>query len=153
MVKDAWTYANQIGQNAVTGRQPDKWIMAAQKNGSVVDSILSRAADSNRSSYITGYGQALAEAIDNDDREDIGTAMAALSGAEATYAEIREPLRNYFKPLYQAAYSRGDTTEMQDIRIKLIEAGVGFKSKDFNSWIPGMAEEEEFEGSDWLTNP
>ena len=153
MVKDAWTYANQIGQNAVTGRQPDKWIMAAQKNGSVVDSILSRAADSNRSSYITGYGQALAEAIDNDDREDIGTAMAALSGAEASYAEIREPLRSYFKPLYQAAYSRGDTAEMQDIRIKLIEAGVGFKSKDFNSWIPGLAEEEEFEGSDWLTNP
>lgn len=149
MVADAWTYANQIGQNETIGKNLDKWVLEAKTNGSAVKSIVSRAADKNRSAYIKGYGLDMAMAIEDDDGEKFDLCLAALEDAGATQAEIRAPLRDYFKPLYQAAYMRDDTGTMEDIQDALISSGTGFKAKDFTSWIPGE-EDEEDDNTAWL---
>jgi hypothetical protein len=148
MVNEAWTYANQISQREITGRKLDGWVLEANTTGNVAQSIVSRTAESNRKDYITAYGKGLAEALDSDNTEDYDTCMAALEEAGATKAELRTHLRNYFKPLYQSAYMDGDYGAMDDIRDKLIDSGTGFKSKDFNSWIPG--EEEDDIDTEWL---
>ena len=149
MVSEAWTYANQLAQHELTGRKLDGWVLESGTAGNVVQNIVSRAADDNKKAYIAGYGQGLAEALDADNNEDFELCLTALEDADATPAEIRTHLRNYFKPRYQSAYMAGDEDTMYDIQEKLLLAGVGFKPKDFNSWTPGEPDEEEFDTS-WL---
>ncbi len=151
MISEAWTYATQLAQHEITGRKLDGWVMESSTAGNIVQTLVSRAADDNKQAYIAGYGQGLAEALDADNGEDFDTCMEALEDAGATPAEIRTHLRNYFKPLYQNAYMAGDEDAMDDIREKLLLAGVGFKPKDFNSWTPGEPDEEEFD-TGWLQN-
>jgi len=150
MVEDAWTYANQIGQHDVTGKKLESWVLDATTSGDVVTSIVSRTADSNRKDYISGFGTALAIALDEDNGEDYGISLAALDRAEATNVEIRNSLRTYFKPLYQNAYLNGDTDTMDEIKEKLIDLDIGFKAKDFTGWVPDTEEEET--DTSWL-NP
>lgn len=151
MVSDAWTYANQIGQHEVVGKKLESWVLEASTNGNAVQTIVSRTADSNRKDYVASYGKELAESLENDDGETFETCLAALEEAGATNAEIRSSLRNHFKQRYQEAYLAGDEGRMFDIEDLLLSAGVGFKSKDFESWIPSD-EEEEFENAQWLNN-
>ena len=149
MVSDAWTYANQIGQHEVVGKKLESWVLEASTNGNAVQTIVSRTADSNRKDYVASYGKELAESLENDDGETFETCLAALEEAGATNAEIRSSLRNHFKQRYQEAYLAGDEGRMFDIEDLLLSAGVGFKAKDFESWIPSD-EEEEFENAQWL---
>ena len=152
MVNEAWTYANQIGQHEVTGRKLDGWVLESRTSGNVVNNIVSRVADANKGDYISGYGLELAKAIDDDDGETYDICLQALEDADATRAEIKKPVTNYFKPIYQKAYEDDDDELMAEIREKLIETGLGYESKTFKSWIPDE-DEDEFENSRWLTTP
>jgi hypothetical protein len=149
MVSEAWTYANQLAQHELTGRKLDGWVLESRTAGNVVQTLVSRAAEDNRKAYIAGYGQGLAEALDADEGETFEICKTALEDADATPAEIRTHLKNYFRPRYQSAYMANDKTTMEDIKEKLLLAGVGFKPKDFNSWEPGEDEDEEFD-TGWL---
>lgn len=146
MISDSWTYANQIARhNLDQNGKKDSWVANAEHNGNFVNTVVERAAESNRKDYIAGYGQTMAEALDSDDTEMYELSLAALEGAEAKESEIRRSLRDYFKPLYQQAFETGDEETMDEIEWKLLDADVGFKEKDFNSWIPSEDEEDEEE--------
>jgi hypothetical protein len=152
MVSDAWTYANQLSQHEITGKKMDAWVLEANTAGTIVETLVSRAADSNRKAYLAEYGKSLAEALDKEDSEAYNTCLAALENAEATDTNIKGSLRDYFKPLYQGAYMDGDRRTMEEIEEKLIETGIGFKMKDFEGWIPGSKDEdEESDYTRWLT--
>jgi hypothetical protein len=153
MITDAWNYANQIGRHNVDNRiKKDSWVANAEHNGNFVDTVIDRAAESNRSDYIKGYGQTLAEALDNKDSEMYQLSFAAMENADATEAEIRGPLRDYFKPLYQQAFEANDQDAMDEIMEKLLDADVGFKEKDIRAWVPSEVEqdEEKPDNSRWL---
>ena len=155
MVSDAWTYANQIARHQLDKNgKLDTWVANAQHNGNFVETVTDRAAESNRKDYISGYGQTMAEALDYNDGEMYELSVAALDGAGATEAEIRAPLRDYFKPLYQQAFEAGDENTMEEIEEKLLDADVGFKSKDFDGWIPKEVDEDEEkpDNTRWMTN-
>jgi hypothetical protein len=152
MVSDAWTYANQLSQHEITGKKMDAWVLEANTAGTIVETLVSRAADSNRKAYLAEYGKSLAEALDKEDSEAYNTCLAALENAEATDTNIKSSLRDYFKPIYQSAYMDGDRRTMEEIEEKLIETGTGFKTKDFEGWIPGSKDEdEESDNTKWLT--
>jgi hypothetical protein len=152
MVQDAWTYANQIGQHETTGKAMESWVANAQYNDNAVNAIFERATKTNRDNYLAGYGQKLAEAIDSDNDEAANTCLAALMEADATDAEIRKGLRDYYKPLYQQAFEDGDDDRMEDIKVRLIEMGVGFKASDFKGWVPGVLDEDEELNTKWLNS-
>lgn len=150
MITDAWSYANQIGRHNVDNRiKKDSWVANAEHNGNFVDVAIERAADSNRTDYIKGYGQTMAEAMDSNDSEMFDLSVTALEEAGATEAEIRGSLRDYFKPLYQVAFEENDTNTMDLIEEKLLDVGVGFKGKDIAGWIPSEAKEKEIDQR-WL---
>ena len=150
MITDAWSYANQIGRHNVDSRiKKDSWVANAEHNGNFVDVAIERAADSNRKEYIKGYGQTMAEALDSNDSEMFDLSVTALEEAGATESEIRGSLRDYFKPLYQVAFEEHDDNTMELIEEKLLDAGVGFKGKDFAGWIPSEADEIEIDQR-WL---
>lgn len=157
MISDAWTYANAIAKSNLQGGKVDSWIMNASTNGNVVDAIFDRAAEKNQKNYISGYGQAFAEAIDNDDVEAMETSLQALEDAGATDTQIKGSIRDYFKPLYQAAFMRGDRTTMTEIEDKVVEftAGLGKKGhlsyEDISTWVPGAEEEEEDKEENWYS--
>ena len=160
MIGDAWTYANALAKYNLQGGKVDSWIMNASANGSVVKDIYNRAADKNRANYISGYGQALAEAIDNDDEEAMGVSMQALEDAGATETQIKGAIRDYFKPLYQRAFMNGDEDTMEDIEEKVVDATSDFAKKNrltseiISTWVPGADEEEDEEETEsaysWL---
>ena len=106
---------------------------------------MNRAADANRKDYIDGYGQTMAEALDAGDTEMYELSLAALENADAKESEIRASLRDYFKPKYQEAFENGDEDTMEEIEWKLDSADVGFKEKDYKSWVPSEDEEEDEE--------
>lgn len=150
MVADAWTYANQIARhNLDKNGKKDSWVANAEHNGNFVETVVNRAAETNRKDYISGYGQTMAEALDSGDGEMYELSLAALDRADATDAEIRGSLRDYFKPLYQQAFEEGKADDMDEIAWKLLDAGVGFKEKDFASWLPSEGEETEIDER-WL---
>ena len=141
MVADAWTYANQIARhNLDKNGKKDSWVTNAEHNGNFVETVVNRAAETNRKDYISGYGQTLAEAMDAGDGEMYELSLAALENAKASTSEIRGSLRDYFKPLYQQAFEEGRTDDMDEIAWKLLDAGVGFKTTDFDSWLPSEKE-------------
>lgn len=144
MVTDAWSYANQIARHNIdNSTKKESWIANAEYNGNFVETVIDRAANTNRKEYITGYGQVMAEAMDSNDSEMYELSIAAMDNADATEAEIRAPLRDYFKPRYQQAFEDQDEDTMDEIMEKLLDAGVGFKEKDIRSWLP--SEEDEME--------
>jgi hypothetical protein len=146
MVSDAWTYANQIARHNLDGKsKKDSWVANAEYNNSFVDTAIDRAAEANRSDYIKGYGQTMAEAIDTGDAEMYELSLAALDSADARESEIRSSLRDYFKPKYQQAFEEGDEDTMEEIEWKLLDVDVGFKEKDFSTWVPSEDEEEDEE--------
>jgi len=150
MITDAWNYANQIGRHNVDNRiKKDSWVANAEHNGNFVDVAIERAADSNRTDYIKGYGQTMAEALDSNDSEMFDLSVTALEEAGATDTEIRGALRDYFKPLYQVAFEENDKNTMELIEEKLLDADVGFKEKDIRSWLPSEEEETEIDER-WL---
>ena len=144
MVTDAWTYANQIARhNLDPNGKLDSWVANAQYNGNFVDVVVDRAAETNRKDYIAGYGQNLAEAREAGDKETYDLCMTALDEAGATSAEIRSPVRDYFKPLYQQAFEANDTTTMDSIEDMLIDIGIGFKIDDIRGWVPSEDDDDE----------
>ena len=153
MVTDAWTYANQIARNRLDQNgKLDSWVASAEHNGNFVDVVMDRAAESNRKDYIAGYGLTMAEALNYNDGEMYDLSLTALDEAEATEAEIRAPLRDYFKPLYQQAFKENDRNTMLEIEDKLVDAGVGFKASTFEGWIPSEEDEEKETDTRWLNN-
>ena len=144
MITDAWTYANQIARhNLDPNGKLDSWVANAQYNGNFVDVVVDRAAETNRKDYIAGYGQNLAEAREAGDKETYDLCMTALDEAGATSAEIRSPVRDYFKPLYQQAFEANDTTTMDSIEDMLIDIGIGFKIDDIRGWVPSEDDDDE----------
>lgn len=144
MVTDAWTYANQIARhNLDPNGKLDSWVANAQYNGNFVDVVVDRAAETNRKDYIAGYGQNLAEAREAGDKETYDLCMTALDEAGATSAEIRSPVRDYFKPLYQQAFEANDTVTMDSIEDMLIDIGIGFKIDDIRGWVPSEDDDDE----------
>ena len=146
MIADAWTYSNQIARhNLDSNGKKDSWVANAEYNGNFVDTVIDRAADTNRSDYIKGYGQTMAEAIDSEDTEMYELSLAAIESADAKESEIRSSLRDYFKPKYQQAFEEGDEDTMEEIEDKLLDVEVGFKKDDFSSWIPSDEKDEKDE--------
>jgi len=94
----------------------------------------------------------MAEALDNEDYEAYSTSLQALEDAGATASQIKGALRDYFKPLYQAAYMSGDDDAMEDIEDKLMGSDSDFDQDDFDGWVYRDEDEDEvdYETYQWL---
>jgi len=153
LVTDAWTYANQLARHHLDNRgKVDGWIISADANGNAVDAIIDRAVDRNKKNYISEHGESMAEALDNEDYEAYSTSLQALEDAGATASQIKGALRDYFKPLYQAAYMSGDDDAMEDIEDKLMGSDSDFDQDDFDGWVYRDEDEDEvdYETYQWL---
>jgi hypothetical protein len=134
LVENIWKYVKQTVKVEVTGEgSMDKWVATAKANGNAVDAVLEKHEEAKKAEYKKNYKEALFKAIDDNDYESATTCIEALQ--EAGVDNVKTSVTSQYKPLYKAAYDRGDLDTMTSIETMLMSLGLGYKMKDFNSWM------------------
>lgn len=160
MVADVYSYANKIAKYHIDNRvslndSNHTWIEDAYRNNNAVDEIVKSTVAKNRTAYIKQYSTSLAKALDANNQDDLFISMEYLKKSDATDAEIRTYVSNYFRPLYKSAYRDGDETTLNEITDKLYDLDIGYTDKQhFKKWRKsvddGEDEDEEELDTSWL---
>jgi len=138
IVSDAWKYANAVGRTTVFPQASvDAWIAEGMASGDPVSTILNRRAELIRKDTISGYNQAVANAVRDNDMDSLTTSIEALRQAGQKDSTIKGNITKVAKPLFQEAVKMGTDegyARADEIMAMLMSLGLGYKENDIIKW-------------------
>jgi len=138
IVSDAWKYANAIGRTTVFPQASvDAWIAEGMASGDPASVILNRRAELIRKDTISGYNQAVANAVRDNDMDTLTTSIEALRQAGQKDSTIKGNITKVAKPLFQEAVKMGTDegyARADEIMAMLMSLGLGYKENDIIKW-------------------
>lgn len=149
MIKDAWTYANQVANHSLFPEyQENAWVVNSQNNP--VRAIIERAEDRIDSEYKAGWKNEAVQAALNGDPEALDVAIMKLAeiitasgkptGEKSARSSVKTAVGNEYKAQYIRAYQDGDRPTMDEIETILFTTGLGFTEEDYAKWLLGVIE-------------